>query len=31
LPTGSYNAELVVALSPEMQKKIRRYGTPVRS
>ena len=31
LPTGSYNAELVVALSPEMQTKIKGYGTPVHA
>ena len=29
-PTGSYNAELVVQLSPEMQKKIQNYGAPIR-
>lgn len=29
-PTGSYNAELVKQLSPEMQTKIQKYGTPVR-
>ncbi len=31
LPTGSisYNAELVKQLSPEMQVKIKKYGTPV--
>ena len=28
LPTGSYNAELVKPLSPEMQAKIQGYGTP---
>ena len=28
LPTGSYNAELVKQLSPEMQAKIKNYGTP---
>lgn len=27
LPTGSYNAELVKQLSPEMQKKMENYGT----
>ncbi|MDO9325607.1 MAG: TIGR03768 family metallophosphoesterase [Methanoregula sp.] len=27
LPTGSYNAELVKPLSPEMQVKIQNYGT----
>jgi metallophosphoesterase (TIGR03768 family) len=26
-PTGSYNAELVKQLSPEMQEKIKKYGT----
>jgi metallophosphoesterase (TIGR03768 family) len=26
-PTGSYNAELVKQLSPEMQAKIQKYGT----
>jgi len=30
LPTGSYNAELVKQLSPEMQAKIQDYGTPIR-
>ena len=30
MPTGSYNAELVKQLSPEMQKKMQRYGTPIR-
>jgi len=30
MPTGSYNAELVKKLSPEMQDKIRNLGTPVR-
>jgi metallophosphoesterase (TIGR03768 family) len=29
LPTGSYNAELVVPLSPEMQARIQGYGTPL--
>ncbi|MYL84769.1 TIGR03768 family metallophosphoesterase [Desulfovibrio aerotolerans] len=29
LPTGSYNGELVVALSPAMQAKLRQYGTPL--
>ena len=28
-PNGSYNAELVKPLSPEMQVKIQNYGTPV--
>jgi metallophosphoesterase (TIGR03768 family) len=27
-PVGSYNAELVKQLSPEMQVKIQKYGTP---
>jgi hypothetical protein len=31
LPTGSYNAELVVQLTPEMREKMKRYGTPVRA
>jgi hypothetical protein len=30
LPTGSYNAELVKQLSPEMQATIRNYGSPIR-
>ena len=30
MPSGSYNVELVKALSPEMQQKIQNYGTPVR-
>jgi metallophosphoesterase (TIGR03768 family) len=30
MPTGSYNAELVKQLSPEMQKKIQNYGTLIR-
>jgi metallophosphoesterase (TIGR03768 family) len=29
MPSGSYNAELVKQLSPEMQVKIQKYGTPV--
>ncbi|MBE3120073.1 MAG: TIGR03768 family metallophosphoesterase, partial [Candidatus Atribacteria bacterium] len=29
LPTGSYNAELVKPLSPEMQVKLENYGTPI--
>ena len=29
MPTGSYNAELVKQLSPEMQKKMQNYGTPI--
>jgi hypothetical protein len=29
LPNGSYNAELVKQLSPEMQAKMQSYGTPV--
>jgi len=28
-PSGSYNAELVKQLSPEMQEKIQNYGTPI--
>jgi metallophosphoesterase (TIGR03768 family) len=27
MPTGSYNAELVVQLSPEMQAQLRKFGT----
>ena len=30
LPTGSYNAELVVQLSPQMQDKLKNVGTPVK-
>jgi metallophosphoesterase (TIGR03768 family) len=30
LPTGVYNAELVVQLSPEMQAKLSKAGTPVQ-
>ena len=30
MPTGSYNAELVVQLSPEMQARLRNCGTPLR-
>jgi metallophosphoesterase (TIGR03768 family) len=30
MPTGSYNAELVKQLNPEMQAKIKSYGTPIR-
>ncbi len=30
MPTGSYNAELVKKLSPEMQDKLKNSGTPVR-
>ncbi len=30
-PTGSYNAELVVPLSPEMSRTIRKYGVRIRS
>jgi metallophosphoesterase (TIGR03768 family) len=30
MPTGSYNAELVKQLSPEMQKKIQNCGIPIR-
>jgi len=29
LPSGSYNAELVTQLSPEMQVKIQNCGTPI--
>ena len=29
LPSGSYNAELVIRLSPEMQIKIQSYGKPI--
>ena len=29
MPTGSYNAELVKKLTPEMQDKIKNVGTPV--
>ncbi|MGC2779819.1 MAG: TIGR03768 family metallophosphoesterase [Bradyrhizobium sp.] len=28
-PTGAYNAELVVQLSPDMQAKMQGYGTPI--
>jgi len=31
LPTGSYNAELVVQLTPEMREKLKHFGTPVRA
>lgn len=30
LPTGVYNAELVKQLTPEMQKKLQNYGTPIK-
>ena len=30
-PTGSYNAELIKQLSPEMQAKIQNYGTPIHN
>jgi len=30
LPSGSYNAELVKQLSPEMQIKIQNYGKPIK-
>jgi metallophosphoesterase (TIGR03768 family) len=30
MPSGSYNAELVKQLSPEMQTNIQSYGTPIR-
>jgi metallophosphoesterase (TIGR03768 family) len=29
-PLGSYNGEFVKQLSPEMQAKIQKYGTPIR-
>ena len=29
LPTASYNAELVVKLSPEMDAKLKNFGTPM--
>jgi len=29
MPSGSYNAELVKQLTPEMQDKIQNYGTPI--
>jgi metallophosphoesterase (TIGR03768 family) len=29
MPTGSYNAELVKQLSPEMREKMKNFGTPV--
>ena len=29
-PTGSYNAELVKQLSPEMQARMQTFGTPIR-
>ncbi|MEQ8189881.1 MAG: TIGR03768 family metallophosphoesterase [Candidatus Eremiobacterota bacterium] len=29
LPTGTYNAEFMKKLSPEMEAKIQNYGTPV--
>ena len=29
-PNVSYNAELIIRLSPEMQQKIRNSGTPLR-
>ena len=29
LPTGSYNGELVMPLSPAMQAKLRQFGTPL--
>lgn len=31
MPTGSYNAELIKQLSPEMQKKMQRSGIPIRN
>ena len=30
LPTGSYNAELVAPLSPEMQARLQKAGKPIR-
>jgi metallophosphoesterase (TIGR03768 family) len=30
MPSGSYNAELVKQLTPEMQAKIQNYGTPIK-
>ncbi len=27
--TSVYNAELMIQLSPEMQKKIQQYGSPI--
>ena len=29
-PAGTYNAELITQLSPEMQTKIQSYGTPIQ-
>lgn len=29
LPSGSYNAELVIQVSPEMQAKLQKAGTPI--
>jgi hypothetical protein len=29
-PTSTYNAELIKQLSPEMQTKIKNYGTPIQ-
>ena len=29
LPTGSYNVELILKLSPDMQIKIGKYGTEI--
>ena len=29
MPSGSYNAELVKQLTPEMQAKLQNYGTPI--
>lgn len=31
LPSGSYNAELVIPLTPDMQEKIHNYGTPLNT
>jgi hypothetical protein len=29
-PTGAYNAELVMLLTPAMRAKLRGHGTPIR-
>jgi len=31
MPSGAYNAELVKQLTPEMQVKIQKFGTPITS
>ena len=31
MPSGSYNAELIKQLTPEMQVKIQNYGTPIKT